>query len=373
MKRCAVFCGAAVLLWSSTALAIRVEDVPNPRLDGSGWVSDNTDSIDPETEARINRMIDEVERDLGVEIAVVTVDRIDDAPTPKDFATALFNRWHIGKADRDNGLLILLVLSQRRLEMETGYGVEAALTDGWLATMQQRSMVPAFRAGNYGAGLEEGVRASIARLRTGPAPTGGSGASGHGPVAPDLAPGAARPGTLASLPWLPIGGGLGLLALAIAFSVWLYRKNRTCPTCKIRMAMLPEQEDDVHLSPGQRTEERIGSIDYQFYHCTQCAFSKLIVKTKWFSGYGRCGHCNYRTSSSHSRTITPATYDSSGLAEVTTRCANCGHQSTHTRTIPRLQRPSSSSSSSHRGGGGGGGGRGFGGGSSGGGGAGSSW
>src|SRR5690606_35508155 len=136
-----------------------------------------------------------------------------------------------------------------------------------------------------------GVRESILRLRAGPTPA----SSGHGLGAPDLAPGAAQPGVLASLPWLPIGGGgLGLLALAIAFSAWVYRKNRTCPTCKIRMAMLPEQEDDVHLDAGQRTEERIGSMDYQFYHCTQCAFSKLIDKRKWFSGYGKCGRCNYR-------------------------------------------------------------------------------
>jgi uncharacterized protein len=141
------------------------------------------------------------------------------------------------------------------------------------------------------------------------------------------------------------------------------------------MAMLPEDEDDAKLDRGQQTEEQLGSIDYQFYYCTQCDFTKLIVSKKWFSGYSRCSSCGYRTSTTSSHTVRAATYDSSGLEEINTRCEHCGASSTHTRTIPRKVRTQSSSSSSYGGGGsfGGSSGGSFGGGSSGGGGAGSSW
>ncbi|NLC57662.1 MAG: hypothetical protein GX774_12555, partial [Armatimonadetes bacterium] len=42
---------------------------------------------------------------------------------PKQFATALFNRWGIGKKGKDNGVLVLLVMEARRVEVETGYGI----------------------------------------------------------------------------------------------------------------------------------------------------------------------------------------------------------------------------------------------------------
>jgi TPM domain len=92
-----------------------------------------------------------------VEIAVVTVTGID--LPPREFATGLFNRWGIGKAGADSGLLVLIVADQRRIEMETGYGLEPALPDGWLSALQHETMLPAFRSGDHGAGVEAGLAA----------------------------------------------------------------------------------------------------------------------------------------------------------------------------------------------------------------------
>jgi uncharacterized protein len=367
----------AVLLLLRSALAIRVEEVPNPRATNV-WVADTVDVIDEAAEARINKMIDAIAAEQGVEIAVVTVESVDSA-TPKDFATSLFNHWGIGKAGNDNGLLVLLVRGERRLEMETGYGTEAVLTDGWLKSMQQRDMVPAFKAGDYGAGLEAGVSASIERLRQ--RPEGIPADTGR-----DSPEGAKRAGTASS----PGGGDAWLWFLIAAICGvsgaavfrWRYQKNRTCPTCKVRMTKLSEEADDEHLDEGQRAEEEVKSVDYQFYCCTQCDFTRLIPVENWFSPYNRCSECGYETCLKTSNVIEPATYSSTGLREIITQCAHCDHHTRRTKTIPRkVQSKSSwssstfsssgfsssgfSSSSSSSGS--------FGGGSSGGGGAGSSW
>ena len=66
-------------------------------------------------------------------------------------------RGRSGRKDQDTGVLILLATEDRQLRILTGYGVEGILPDGLVGRIQDREMVPAFRAGRIGEGLERGV------------------------------------------------------------------------------------------------------------------------------------------------------------------------------------------------------------------------
>lgn len=332
-----------------------VEELRNPR-DRGQWVSDEADILGGAAITQLNSMIQNIYREQGVEIAVVTVNLVDTA-TPKEFATELFNHWQIGDASRDNGLLVLMVVGERRLEMETGYGTEIILTDAWLKAMQEDRMVPRFKEGNYSAGLVDGVAASIERLRT--YPDG---------IPPGSSPDPYDDGELPVPWWLMLSGGLAGLGGSGAW--WKHRRDRTCPTCGERMTMLSEEEDDAKLTEGEQTEEALGSVDYQFWYCSDDEFSRLLRVQKWFSGYSTCRKCSHRTMSVSTRTISSPTYTSTGQEEVEEHCAHCSYHHVSYRTLPRKTRSTSSSSG---GGYSSGGGSSFGGGSSGGGGAGSSW
>lgn len=155
--------GSCLLL---TALALSVADVPDPRQHDS-WVADTAEVITPRGEISLDRIAGDLNRDLGVEAAVVTVREVDgDA---KDFATALFAEWGIGTANADNGILVLLVVEPGRVEIEPGYGLEGMLTDGWLGTMQAETMVPHLERAEFGKGLAAGLEAIDDRLRRQPA------------------------------------------------------------------------------------------------------------------------------------------------------------------------------------------------------------
>lgn len=145
-----------------TLLAAPTDGLPSPRERGA-WVADLADVIPPAAEARMNHLLDRLERDVGAEIAVVTVEDCDGEP--KALSTALFLSWGIGKEGADNGLLLLLVLKKRRLEMEPGYGLAEPLGNGWLTRLQHEVMVPKLKAGDVSGALEAGVVRVEAELR----------------------------------------------------------------------------------------------------------------------------------------------------------------------------------------------------------------
>ena len=150
------------------SLAITVEEVPNPKQDGSGWVTDMADILSNKTETQLNKQISQLEQKNGAEIAVVTVPKTTPSATPKEFTTKLFNYWGIGKADEDNGVLFLVSTEDRRVEIETGYGIAKVLPDAKVGQIIDTEITPQFKQENYDDGTLAGTQALIKTLQTQP-------------------------------------------------------------------------------------------------------------------------------------------------------------------------------------------------------------
>ena len=130
------------------------QNVPQP----VGWVSDFADVIDKGNADKLRSLIEEVEQKTTTEIAIVTVSSI--APrTEEEYARSLFDHWKPGKKGKDNGVLVLLAVKERRWRIETGYGMEGILPDGLCGEIGRNYMVPYFKEGKYGEGLWQGSRA----------------------------------------------------------------------------------------------------------------------------------------------------------------------------------------------------------------------
>jgi uncharacterized protein len=87
------------------------------------------------------------------------------ADSLKAFATELFNYWHIGKKGQDNGVLFLISKGDRRVEIETGYGVEAILPDAKVGSIIQQEITPRFKQGDFDAGTLAGTQALVMVLQ----------------------------------------------------------------------------------------------------------------------------------------------------------------------------------------------------------------
>jgi uncharacterized protein len=133
---------------------VEAEELPKPQ----GWVNDFASVIAADYSGKISALIDEVEKKTGSEIAVVTINSI--APYDEaGYARLIFDAWKIGKKGKDNGVLILVAVKERRWRIETGYGVEGILPDGLCGEIGRKYMVPYLKEGRYGEGLYNGVLA----------------------------------------------------------------------------------------------------------------------------------------------------------------------------------------------------------------------
>jgi uncharacterized protein len=147
------------LLWSAAPAAQSLPELTQP-------VNDFAGVIDDVQEQRIDAMSRALLDRTGDAVVVATVKTIEPYGDIRSYAVDLFENHGrgIGAKGQDNGLLVLLALDERRVQIEVGYGLEPFITDGFAGETSRDYMAPAFRRGDYGAGLEAGVGRLIARI-----------------------------------------------------------------------------------------------------------------------------------------------------------------------------------------------------------------
>lgn len=337
----------------------RLRGVPNPRVTSGGWVADPANHLSTRTRAQVDSIASALERETTAEIAVAVVDSLEGLE-PADAALLFHRRWGVGKRERDNGIVLLWSPARRQIFVSVGYGLEGVLPDARTGRIQDREMLPAFRRGDFDAGVIAGVTALAAAARE-ETYSGLTRAVAGQPV----------PGQSRRNPWSWIVGSLLALAGIGSAIVFAVTRPKRCPKGHGPMKRLAEAADNAHLDKGQSLEESIGSIDYDVWTCVQCDTVRVIPRQKWFSGYENCPNCERRTVKRSSRQVVAPTYASAGKREVSLKCRNCGYARQYDEKIPMLTRSTSSGGGGGRGGFGGG--SSFGGGSAGGAGAGRSY
>lgn len=160
---------SAVIVWlPSASHALTVEEVPNPRQLYGSWVSDMATILSRETENQLNQLISDLEAAKGAEVAIVTVPTTLPSPSPKAFTTDLFKLWRIGKVDQNNGVLFLVSVGDRRVEIETGSGLTRQLPNDAVNTIIQQQVIPRFKENDFEGGVLMGTQAVVERLMGNP-------------------------------------------------------------------------------------------------------------------------------------------------------------------------------------------------------------
>ncbi|MBU0573014.1 MAG: TPM domain-containing protein [Candidatus Margulisbacteria bacterium] len=143
----ALLANLVALSFFSTALAA---EVSFPK--AQGYVNDFAGVLTPSEKQTLDALAANIKAKSGAELSVVTIKTVSPLDS-KTYAVKLFEAWGIGQKGKDNGVLILLAMEEKRIEVEVGYGLEGDLPDGLVGSILDEYAIPNFAKGEFGAGL----------------------------------------------------------------------------------------------------------------------------------------------------------------------------------------------------------------------------
>jgi uncharacterized protein len=77
----------------------------------------------------------------------------------EDVALEIMRQWGVGGKENNNGVVLLIAKDDRKLRIETGYGLEGAIPDLTARSIIDNEITPSFKEGNYYRGIDNGVDA----------------------------------------------------------------------------------------------------------------------------------------------------------------------------------------------------------------------
>lgn len=370
-----------LLLAAGTPSEYRPDDIQNPNIrDRRVYVSDPADLVGNKAESEANAVLWKLRQNTGAEVALVVVPNTG-GYTREEFATRLFDKWKLGKSDKDNGVLILIVPDQREAWIATGYGVEGVLPDISAAKVINRSVVPYMKEGDLDAAVVA-VTKDVANILSDPQ------------AAEELK--SSKQDVWNEMPesditteemitfvivviclvacvayfwyfsnkrkfkkldrytqaraWAEdqtyflllaiLSLGLGLIPYILVRKKYHKLRNAPmqCPACRANMNKLNEEEDNNLLSPSQDLEEKINSVDYDVWVCPDCGTVEKYAFPNKHSIYEECPHCHTKAMYLvRDHTVMAPTVRSSGIGERIYDCKYCHNQTRKRYTIPKRE------------------------------------
>jgi uncharacterized protein len=169
------YSAAALILLAAGRVA--AWDVPTPP---DRQFDDRASFVAPEAAAALEARLREARERSGREVVVAILPSLPDGAVLEDFTLRTAQAWRVGRKGLDDGVVLFVFASDRRLRLEVGYGLEAALPDATAKRILDEIVAPRLRAGDRAGALEAGIDAIL---------TAAAGDALPAPAAPAPAPG----------------------------------------------------------------------------------------------------------------------------------------------------------------------------------------
>lgn len=386
-----ILCIAAGLY--AHAEAYTIETLPSPKEQGQNYYVSNPDGVlSAETESYLNELATDLDKDTEVEMAIVAINTWDENKysTTYGFAVELFNYWGIGKSDKNTGVLVLLAVEDRDIQIITGKGIEGILTDAECGYILDDNL-SYLSDNNWDGGMshickdisdylmDDEHRAELL-LGWHPESTEGSWWLAAYLIIGFLIMICMALVTYKKWQGKPGQSGLeirkqgddvqgcaGCLMFIFPIPILFYyiyhriagKHLKTvpvvCKKCGTTMAMVPKDELTPLLTKQQQTEQKLDANTFDKWICPQCGEEELLThKGIYHKRYDVCSECGARAGKLiRNAVIKHPSYYHTGEQKNFYKCQCCGKEWTSIVTLRKLERSYSSSSSSSWGGGGG--------------------
>ncbi len=366
------------MLAMTTAVAQPPTSIPDPNeANREAFVADPDDKLSVATERKVNDMLYELRQQTTCEVGVAVVDNLD-GMTIEDYSYELFKHWGLGKADKDNGVLLVICTGDRKARIEVGSGAEGVMTDVTCGNIIRTAVVPAMKDGNLSQAVYSAVNMINAALTDPNVAEELRSDRGDEPISKahviskaiiwkfvgivavcvffftlimfvmDFISSRRRDNYRRAMIWrthLPtyLWGAVFSCGLALPFSLiaWLlYRRARyvpeVCDTCGATMKRLSEEEDNAYLTPAQDFEEKLGTVDYDVWLCPDCGTVERFPYVERQLKYHRCPDCGtVAMNLVMDKVVDEPTTTKVGHGERIYQCQFCRHKRREGYVIPK--------------------------------------
>lgn len=348
-------------------------DVPNvQKEDITQFVSDPAHFMSDDARSKANARLCELRDSTTAEVAVVILPSIGDADI-FNFSQQLATKWGIGKADKDNGMLVLFDMDGHQVRVHPGPGTGGDIHRRACRRLINEVIVPPLKTGDINDAVLD-LSDKLYQVMTDPeaaaeirSPKGNEGP--RSPInlwyimlVPIIATGAVytalckrlwhlrgksdyekarelHDGTSTVMDVVLCVLTLGLGIPAVLIRMWAARhyrdKSRKCDVCGTRMEKLPEDEDNKYLSEAQDMEEKLRSVDYDVWLCPKCGATEVFPFPELNTGYSDCPYCHTKAMHLLYNTVQrPATATRKGVGVKVYECRHCGKRLSRPYELP---------------------------------------
>jgi uncharacterized protein len=151
------FCGALCMMLALCAFA----DVAVPSLERR--VTDLTSTLTATQIAALEQPLAELEQRKGSQVALLIVPTTQ-PETIEQYSMRVVEQWKLGRKGVDDGVLMLVAKDDHKARIEVGYGLEGVINDATAKRIVEEDIIPAFRQGDFNAGLSAGVARIVALI-----------------------------------------------------------------------------------------------------------------------------------------------------------------------------------------------------------------
>jgi len=126
--------------------------VPSPE----GYVNDHANLLSDGEKARLESLLRRFEAETTDQVVLLIIPSLE-GDSLEDFSMRVAESWKVGQKGKDNGVIFLVSVEDRKARIEVGYGLEGALTDAQSGRILRNLVFPAFRQGDYYGGIQGGL------------------------------------------------------------------------------------------------------------------------------------------------------------------------------------------------------------------------
>ncbi len=155
-----VFALVALVLASLAPAAALALDVPPLR----GHVNDLAGVLSAGARQGLESKLTSHEEATGQQLTLLTIKSLEGQPI-ENYSIAVADKWKVGRKKQDDGLIVLIAVDDHKMRIEVGYGLEGDIPDAFASALIREVMQPAFRAGQFDAGIDRSFDLLMARAR----------------------------------------------------------------------------------------------------------------------------------------------------------------------------------------------------------------